>query len=485
MKLLRSSLPLILLASFVVQPLRIVAQSDEVPPKPDGAYDSQLWLDDFHELLAAMASHYADLDWAIEDRHLDLPKLRADAEQGLRSATSDQAAEHIFEQFLNAFGDGHLSLKWPSAKAADPSSQSASLCSRLGFKTPGRKGIEFSLLPNFVTISGEGSNLFPGGLLDLHRSKVGVIRIANFNEHGFPDACENALGELHLDDKSACDHSCQIRVALRASNYLTAEVVKRANQLHTLGATALLIDITHNDGGDDWNEAVARSLTPVRLIEEHQGFLKVPFWTARLQDYLHSVESDISAGKQPQKVLTAAAERLKMAIAESEEPCDRSHVFDDGRLTCSLVGEEKLYWGGILPYAKPGSFSEWDSKPILFNPLKLSYHEGANRLPLFVAVDSHSWSSAERFAGLLQDNHAARVVGELTGGAGCGFVDGGIPTTLTHSHAQVKIPNCVGYLKDGSNANDGITPDIFVPWATRDTPYTRASKIAAVLGRKN
>lgn len=54
---------------------------------------------------------------------------------------------------------------------------------------------------------------------------------------------------------------------------------------------------------------------------------------------------------------------------------------------------------------------------------------------------------------------------------------GGIPTTLAHSGAQVKMPDCVGFRSDGSNANDGLTPDVFVPWAGRDTPYRKANKL--------
>jgi len=34
------------------------------------------WLEDFHQLLRQMSSHYANLDWAIEERRMDLPKLR-------------------------------------------------------------------------------------------------------------------------------------------------------------------------------------------------------------------------------------------------------------------------------------------------------------------------------------------------------------------------------------------------------------------------
>jgi C-terminal processing protease CtpA/Prc len=36
-------------------------------------------------------------------------------------------------------------------------------------------------------------------------------------------------------------------------------------------------------------------------------------------------------------------------------------------------------------------------------------------------------SAAEYFAAILKDNKAATIIGELTGGAGCGSTNGGIP----------------------------------------------------------
>jgi len=79
----------------------------------------------------------------------------------------------------------------------------------------------------------------------------------------------------------------------------------------------------------------------------------------------------------------------------------------------------------VTAYAQPGSFTELASKGALFNPLVYSYTESSARLPLYVVVDAHTWSSAEYFPFLLQDNHAATILGEVTGGAGCGFTKRG------------------------------------------------------------
>jgi hypothetical protein len=91
-------------------------------------------------------------------------------------------------------------------------------------------------------------------------------------------------------------------------------------------------------------------------------------------------------------------------------------------------------------------------------PLRYSCSESTGRLPLYVLVDRETWSAAEYFAAILQDNKAATIVGELTGGAGCGYTNGGIPAELRHSHAVVKMPDCVRLRKDGSDEVNGVTP---------------------------
>ena len=177
-----------------------------------------------------------------------------------------------------------------------------------------------------------------------------------------------------------------------------------------------------------------RSLSNVPLTDDRIGvYQAASIGRESWNPELRGVEADLKNGAEPRAVLEEAAARLRSAIARSKEPCDRSRVFSDGKLDCSLVVSDLLFWSGILPYAEPGSFASLESRTTLFHPLRYQYSENEHRLPLYVAVDRHTWSSAERFASLLQDNRAATIVGELTGGAGCGFTSGGIPTVLTHS----------------------------------------------------
>jgi len=121
----------------------------------------------------------------------------------------------------------------------------------------------------------------------------------------------------------------------------------------------------------------------------------------------------------------------------------------------------------------------------IFHPLRYTYSENPDRLPLYVLVDRHTWSAAEYFAALLQDNRAAVVVGELTGGAGCGYTNDGIPTLLPNSGAKVRMPDCVRLRKDGSNEVAGVTPDVLVPWANWESPFTKADKMLRYLRRSS
>ena len=80
------------------------------PPRTDA------WLEDFAQLKHEMAAHYANLDWAVAERRIDLKELSELTETRLREAQSEAQAQRVIELFLEAFGDGHLSVRWPSTE---------------------------------------------------------------------------------------------------------------------------------------------------------------------------------------------------------------------------------------------------------------------------------------------------------------------------------------------------------------------------------
>jgi hypothetical protein len=478
----------LMLLAFLLLSLPVCWAAQE-PPKPVwGDPDLEKWLADFHQLLDEMSAHYANLEWAVNDRRMDLPALRLETERKIRGASDEEQERKVFEKFLDAFGDGHLNIRW-AAHSATPQVQpapDASLCEQLGYVARGKDGISFSLLPGFQPLDDADAQFFPGGILSLNRiRKAGLIRIALFSEHNYPQACEVALKQLPLSDaeKASCkpDSKCERNLELATGNLLLRALERRIASLQKAGAQRLVVDITNNGGGSDWVNPLVRSLSPVPLRDMRLGFLKHPHWTKDLEEILKDVQADVQKPTEHKGVLREAAKTLENSLALTKESCDRSLAWATGKFSCSLLIRDQLYFSGILPYAKPGDFAGLQSRQSLFHSLEFDYHENVNKLPLLVLVNANTWSAAEYFAAILQDNKAAKILGQLTGGAGCGYTNGGIPVILKNSGARLEMPDCVRLRADGSNEVEGITPDVLVPWAGRDSPYQQAQKLELIL----
>jgi Peptidase family S41 len=449
------------------------------------AFDPAPWQQDFAQLLSAMSAHYANLEWAIKGRHMDLVKLREQTQARLNAAHSDAEARTIFEHFLATFGDGHLGIEWQKTAAIKPrqEDQHRNLCQRLGYSARDNSaGLDFSLLPQFRPLAGKAAGVFPGGLLVISASrKVGVIRIGLFAESGFPQACEQVVQTLDPSSTSSCNADCRDKLQQQVADLLTRALGRRARELRRAGATRLLVDITGNGGGDNWVEATSRELSAVPLRQDRYAFVKSGHWTQDLKERLEDVDADLARHRGPRRILMTAHAQLTQAIAESGHTCDNSSVWTSGQLPCSQLVKNLLYTDALLPYAHAGSFTGLASREDLYDPLRYPYTESRNRVPLYVLVDGNTWSAAEDFAATLQDNHAATIIGLPTGGAGCGYTNGGIPTILKNSGASVKMPDCVRIRADGTNAVAGVIPDILVPWGRNDSPFQRANKLLSSL----
>jgi hypothetical protein len=443
--------------------------------------DRERWASDFQQLIEELSSHYANLEWAVSERRVDLVALKSETEKALHAARDEQDARSVLRKFLRAFGDGHLQITWADrneGQRSSPDTSKSSLCSRLGYRDQMKEGVNLRLLPGYQDVEGPEAKAFPGGILKLKGGgSVGVLRIALFSERAFPESCQEAVHQLHRDDSAPCNEACENDIQQTTGDIMLVRLERRLAALRRAGAKSLLVDITRNGGGSDWVDPVARALAPKPLQGPRAAFIKHPHWTKELERMLVDVEADENRASGHKDVLRAAEKVLRNAIAESKELCDRSGLWRGEKPRCSLLASRP----GVLLYAKPGSLSALRSRETLFHPALYNYRESVNRLPLFVIVDRDTWSAAELFAAMLQDNKAARIVGELTGGAGCGYTDGGIPTILRNSGAVVKMPDCVRLRADGSNEVAGVAPDILVPWAERDSPFQRAYKLAKVL----
>lgn len=449
------------------------------------SFSPQPWLDDFHQVIAEMSAIYANLDSTITDRRMDLPDLRRRTEDAIRNAKSDDEAERAIVSFLAAFGDGHLSVEHVAAPPMESKNETPQpLCARFGYKPIDLSGIDFARLPAFRAIEDADAKEFPGGILTLaSKRQVGIVRIRYFNAQSHPELCSIAQKSLGLADDEECDNACPFRVDRAVSDLATAALERRVTALRAAGATAIVVDLTGNGGGSDWVEAAARVLNPLPLRSPRLGFIKHPHWSKDLSDRLADVEHDLANGVTPRESLLQAQATFRAAIAKTKETCDRSGVWlDEPKApSCSLVVNDMLFATSLLPYAKPGSLPQGDATNLLFSPAQFAYHEGVNRLPLYVLVDSRTASASELFTAMMQDNKAATIIGTVTRGAGCGHTNGGIFPTLKNSGLRLSLPDCVRLRADGTNEIAGIIPDVLAPWSAFDSKYQRAAKTKQVL----
>lgn len=445
-------------------------------------FKTDIWLEDFAQLKQEMSSHYANLEWAVEKRGLVLKQLSETTETRLRQARSDVEAQEAIESFLNAFGDGHLNAQWEQNTSANASSGGSSsqtmiqtpLCQRLGYQSENfTPSIVFSRLKDFRELKNKDSKYFSVGILQIAKNvNIGIVRIPLFSEYLFPDLCGQGASELGLTKDSACDDECDDLVERKSANLLTAALGRQIETLKRNNIQALLIDITGNGGGTNWTEAAARTLSAKPLRSPRQRFIRHEHWTRQLKRRLELIESDIGkVSVNRRKDWLQAADKLRKAISESQQPCRLEAIWQNQKPNCSLVvTAPTLYPQSVLSYAKPGSLPELPSS-------RYGYREGAYSGKLLILVDERTGSSAEYFTAMLKDNDAATIIGEPTRGSGCGYTNRGIPTVLKNSRGRIRMPDCVRLRADGSNEVEGITPDVLIPWRTNDSRYQRTNRV--------
>ncbi|HEX8368007.1 MAG TPA: S41 family peptidase [Pyrinomonadaceae bacterium] len=456
-------------------------------------FKTDAWLEDFAQLKREMSAQYANLEWAIEFRGLDLKQLSEQTESRLRQVSSEPEAKKIIESFLATFGDGHLSVQWAQNKNNNTSpadnvqlSSPPPLCQRLSYQSQNQAPkIPFTRLNSFREINTDDSKYFSIGVLRVAEKDVGIVRISIFSEYAFPDLCEQAAVQMNLTKDSPCDAECEDRLERSAANLLTAALARQIEALKRNKISVLLVDITGNGGGTNWTEPAARTFSPKPLRSPRQQFIRHEHWTKQLKRRLEIIEADSRrSASSKRELLREAANTLQNAITESQKPCDRGGVWENLKPDCSIIAATpQLYPQSILPYAKPGVLPDQASSRFLFYPSRYAYREGIYSGPLMVLADQGTWSSAEYFAAMLRDNNAAAIIGEPTGGAGCGYTNGGIRTFLKNSGAGIKIPDCVRLRADGTNEVAGITPDVLIPWRPNDNRYQRAKRVFEALSQ--
>lgn len=446
------------------------------------AFDPEPWLEDLAQAKAAFGEKYANLEWAQFEREADLPRLFADAQAQIQAASSDAQARAAFDRIARRLGDGHLLFRWPTPAAKPEGGAPGDLCGRLGYNADERARAMAQDVPGYSALQTPQSVEFPAGLVEAGGKQVGVLQIPLFSAYGWPALCRQALTALAVPLDQPCnnafDGDCSDRVQLWVERRMTRDLSAQIRALQTAGADVLAVDITGNGGGSEWFEAAARMLTPIRLSSERAGFVRGAHWVRKLTQReaelrtwaAHTTGAD-------QSLLLRLADAAAADRQTAATPCDGAPIWRGQHPACQWLGERH----SRLRAADPNALRDKPWGRVVFDPVKYGFEEGVWRGPLIVVVDGGAASAAEAFASELQDNRAAVIMGSPTHGAGCGYTDGGTPTTLTHSGGVLIVPDCVFWRADGSNEVMGVGPDLLVGFRSHDGPHREALRFAEKL----
>lgn len=446
---------------------------------PSGAaFDAKPWLADLSQAQEALATKYANLEWVAFERELNLTAIFAETRQRIEAASNAAAARAAFDRLARKLGDGHVEFQWQTqhdAVAPPPAD-----CATLGYDARMFGAPVAALIPGYRPLASVASPEFPAGTLQVASHKVGVIKIGIFTPHGVPALCTAALVALRIPHDAPCNETCSDRIEAWASDQMTADFANQLRALRSAGSGVILVDLADNGGGTEWAEAAARMVTAVHLESESVGFVRGAHWSsalARKEGELRAVAE--KANEKDRAYLLALADKTVALRREARTPCDSSALWHGERLTCSWL-VSGLFATGLLA----SDSAQVHGKPwanLVFSPAKFNFPEAVWNGPLIVLVNGYTGSAAEEFTAVLQDNHAAVVMGAPTVGAGCGHTDGGTPTTLTNSGAVLAVPDCARFRADGSNEVMGIQPDVLIGLRSADGPHRRGVRVAASL----
>lgn len=470
-----------LVASLLMLPASTAAQPP-APTAPAPAWSPAPWLADLTAMQEAMRTKYANLLWLLEEREIDLDALFLRAGRALAGARSDAEAVAIFNRLIQRIGDGHVNLNWArpplppgvqAAPAAPPSAPTAeSFCRARGYDSasPGLGPALTGYRPL------DNSDLLPAGTARIAGTAYGILRIGIFSPHGFNSLCTQAVAALSIPIGRPCDEACDNRIVTHAYARLTAAMAERLTALGAAGAEILIVDITGNGGGSEWTEAAARMVTARTLQSARLAFVRGPHWAGiwgRNAERLRSFAA-AAQGEERRRLLAWAAE-ADAAKVEAERSCPPR-----GDPACPWLARAG-FSTGLVGRVREGEFTDEPWGAWVFNPGQHRYRQGAWSGPVIILTDQETWSAAEQFAALLQDNRAALIVGARTGGSGCGHSWGGTPTRLPNSGATLTLPDCARLRADGSNEVRGIVPDHLLAWRANDSRLFRARLLEAAL----
>ncbi len=457
---------------------------------PCAAFDRATWQGDFAYLKKQLETRYANLAWfASAQSGVDVRALDRRASRALAAATDEADAIAAITDFINGFGDGHLSMMAALAPKDDAhappkrdlhGADGVTACAALGYAST--RSVPFSLpfesLADFALISDGVAKPFRTGTIATSGAKIGVIRIKYFRQRDYPGVCESVWSKADADDIDAARD--------RIDDAWYAALADQLKQLRATHLDALVVDVGGNGGGNDAGEWTPRMFTdkPVhsaRLLVT--ATLSMPGYLDEEIDGLRDVSKG-EAGPGSELVAKSLADFERRKRIMGDRACDLSYAWREQRpwqpFGCSRLLDAG-FASGAVDYLAPGTIQDTKRAAAVYWPSKIDAYRGAWTGPVYVLTDSRSFSAAEMFTAVIRDNGIARTVGVKTGGAGCGFMHEDPPVELPHSHLRVRVPSCVRLRADGSDEVAGIKPDLEIAPREGEDDRTRAARALAAV----
>jgi len=461
-------------------------------------FDRKAWIKDYEELKTALEQRYSNLAWfASFQGGVDLPALNKRTMDAFRRAKSDRDARRAISQFVAGF-HGHFSRLEdlePATQTKTPEpppftytpEQPEAGCAALGYAS--RSTTSFSLpfesLPDFRLIAdGQEQPLRAGVFTLANHHQVGIIRLSEFETTPYPVFCIKAWKTDVWKDHNQLRQG-KLEDTIETAWYET--IAGLLSQFKAAGVYAVLVDVGTNYGGDDSGDMAARLFTssPMKsatLLMTQEKSASNPFFDEQLDELKRA------ASYKPNATAKALIDERTNFFTEGQkelsDTCPMDWVWKQRR-DWQNEGCRRLHSagssGGPLDYLKPGEIEDIRIARRLHWPAKYTRLWGTWTGAVYVLTDGRTYSSAEMFAAVLQDNHAAKIIGSHSGGSGCGFAEDPPVLTLTHSHLRFRMPNCVRLRADGTDEVAGVQPDIPVLATEGESSRSRALRIMQLI----
>ncbi len=425
------------------------------------------WRRDLDELVAYLATDYANLQWQVRAGRVDVVALYAQADTALRMARTVRQAQRAIRRFVAGFADGHLRVESAGdgeGTLTEPErlGEADVTCRRWGYAQE-RGNSVLSAYPGYRSLPA-GPSGFARGRVEVDGLRLAVLRVSTFGLGPHGDACRAAfpVARQHVVG-GWCGDECR-SAHRRATNDTIAERFRVDLQGLVSDSDVLLVDIRGNGGGTEWATLAARVLSARPIGGAAVGLVPTPPHRRALQDrmaVMDSLVSTLPAGAWRDSV---TAVRARIADAARGPWCDASGIWRTGPTGDCHALMHATWTSGLMPVL-PQTMREAPGVELVVDRAVADRTPGVWSGPLYLLTDGGTASASEEFAAALVDYAGGRTVGQRTHGAGCGFTHRARTLRLPATGLVVRAPDCTRYRRDGAPEGLGVSPDIAL-----DTP---------------